>query len=135
MQKIWIDNNLLDYITVDKHKIGKDKYTIDIKFNETTCLSFVSNISTIFVSDNLYIDITKDGSSFSCVDGDSINLEVILNERNIYIVDSTMFVKNNDDIFKDSKSISIVNGMAFADPNHVYSFVQLFDKEEFICSK
>lgn len=104
--KIWIDETLLEYITVDKHKTEDNGYIIAIEFKDVSCISFISKLSSMFTSDNLYIVINEKSMEFSCVNGDPMNFKMLSLQNDIYILDSTYLM--NEALFQGaSRSVTI----------------------------
>lgn len=96
MQKIWIDNTLLQSMHVHelRHINTKYLYTDIIMEEETTMLFCVNKMATKFSTKSIYLTMDDDSTNFSCPGGDIINFDILIKDRDIYIVPSMRDIKN-----------------------------------------
>ena len=99
MQKIWIDKNLLEYMTIEKTKVKDNKCLITIKFDDVSCLLFSSNMHTVVTTNYLYIHIDLNDIIKLTLTRNEIehinNFGVMILDRDIYIMDATELITNN----------------------------------------
>ena len=113
MQKIWIDKNLLEYMTIEKTKVKDNKCLITIKFDD------------IDLNDIIKLTLTRNETEHIN------NFGVMILDRDIYIMDATELITNNVGFSEKSRCIAISCSL-LEKVKDEYDILPLFDENDIV---
>ena len=135
MQKIWVDKNLLEYMTIEKTKVKDNKCLITIKFDDVSCLLFSSNMHTVATTNYLYIHIDlNDIIKLTLTRNETEHINtfgVMILDRDIYIMDATELITNNVGFSEKSRCIAI-SCSSLEKVKDEYDILPLFDENDIV---